>query len=225
MRHTRRQISQHIKEIAAANGVLQATKETFDEQRLDYAKELDRLKDRAQRDRLNLEADLDKLRQQKAAKSANRPATKIQRKIIPDDVEENSAKDLFAIVLEEVGEKERERESVRVRVEHVEQVRRKEQEHQREAAKMKTELKQAFNVEMQNLKIKHDQQLKQQKASMRKQDQDMDALKSELVKKDAEIALLREQNKHFENGRKMYSEQFEFLFKVNVVVRNRYQVL
>jgi len=200
---------------------MQAIKETFDEEKVEYRKEIERVKDKAQRESLNYETDLDKLKKQVVAKATSKSATKIVKKVVSDDVEKNNAKDLFSTIMTELKEKQEHNESKANKVDFEEQLKKKEQEHKGQMAKMKTELKHSFNVEMQNMRLINDRQLRQQKVLRKKQEQDIDALKHELVKKDAEIALLKEQNKHFENGRIMYSEQFEFLSRVIILINNR----
>jgi len=207
-----RKVAQLEKEIASSNGVVQATKETFEEEKIRFLKEMELEKEKTQADRLKHEAGYDNLKKQladkgiKIGKSSPRP-------LIGED-EVHSAGYYMSHIISEVRDNRKEYEAMATKLDYDKKIRGSELNHQEQMANLKTQLKHVFNLDLQNMKLTYEHQLKQAKKAMKDQEQEIEALKTEIVKKDSEVCLLRETNKHFENERRMYSEQTEFLSRV-----------
>ena len=139
------------------------------------------------------------------------------KKSMIDDAE-HSAPYYMAAITSGIQQKRKEFESMATRVEYEQRVKGLETEHQGELANLKTELKHVFNLDLQNMKLTYEHQLKQAKGSMKKQTEDIEVLRAAIVKKESEICLLRETNRHYENERRMYAEQTEFLSRVILLV-------
>jgi len=208
-----RKLAQLEKDLASANGVVQATKTSFEEEKLKYIKELEEEKEKAQADRLKYEAAIDQLQRELTGKGINK-AGDIANKILLDDNEEQSPAYYMTVILNDLKEKRKEGESRAVRVECEQRLRMLENEHQGQMVGLKTQLKHVFNLDLQNLKLTYEHQLKQVKISMKKQEEELELLRGELVKKESEISLLRERKKHYENEKRMYYEQVDTLSKV-----------
>lgn len=200
------------KEIASSNGVVQATKETFEEEKVRFFKEIESEREKTQAERLSHEAAYDNLKQQLAAKGI-KPGKASPRPIIGDD-EVHSAKFYLSNIINEIRGDRKMHDAMKTKMDYDHKIRASELKHQEDMASLKTQLKNVFNLDLQSLKLTYEHQLKQAKKAMKNQDQEIEVLRTEIVKKESEVCLLREMNKHFENERRMYSEQTEFLSRV-----------
>eukprot|EP00826_Nyctotherus_ovalis_P012461 TRINITY_DN13298_c0_g3_i1.p1 TRINITY_DN13298_c0_g3~~TRINITY_DN13298_c0_g3_i1.p1 ORF type:complete len:160 (+),score=43.51 TRINITY_DN13298_c0_g3_i1:342-821(+) len=133
--------------------------------------------------------------------------------IIGDD-EVHSTKYYMNNILNWIRSDRKSYEAKRTKIDYDHKIRAAELKHQEDMANLKTQLKNVFNLDLQSLKLTYEHQLKQAKKAMKNQDQEIEVLRTEIVKKESEVCLLREMNKHFENERRMYSEQTEFLSRV-----------
>ncbi len=201
------------RDFAAANGIIQATKEAFEEEKLKYVKELDEEREKAKNYMLEAHATIDKLQREvsKCAKSAG-PAVIPQPLLDPN--EEHTPDYFLKVILNDLKERRRENECLALKVEYEQKMRNLDGEHQSQMAALKTHLKRVFNLDLQNLKLSYEHDIKQIKMQMKKQDEEKEQLRGELVKKESEISLLREKNKHFDSERRMWFDHAEFLAKV-----------
>ena len=141
-------------------------------------------------------------------------AKDIIQKIEPHEYEPHTPEYLLKAILNDLKEKKKESDNMTLRVEYDQKMRVLESEHQDKLAGLKTQMKHVFNLDLQNLKLTYEHQLKQMKTTMKKLEEDNESLKNELVKKESETSLLKEKTRHFENERKMRLEHAEFLCRV-----------
>jgi hypothetical protein len=207
-----RKVAQLEKEIASSNGVVQATKETFEEERIRFLKEIESEREKTQADRLKHEAGYDNLKKQLADKGIK--IGKSSPKPLIGEDEEHSAGYYMSHIISEIRDHHKECDGMATKLNYDKKIKESEVNHQEQMANLKTQLKHVFNLDLQNMKLTYEHQLKQAKKAMKDQEQEIEVLKSEIIKKDSEVCLLRETNKHFENERRMYSEQSEFLSRV-----------
>ena len=112
-----RKLAQLEKDLASVNGTVQATKSSFEEERLKYIKQLEEEKEKAQADRLKYEAGIDQLQHEVAAKGANTSASaSVIRNMMPEDQEEHSSNYYLTVILNDLKEKRTEGESRAVKV-------------------------------------------------------------------------------------------------------------
>ena len=206
-----RKIAQLEKDLAAANGIIQATKEAFEEEKLKFVKELDEEREKSQSCRLKHEASIDQLQREVSKKGAG---PDIIKRMIPEEYEEHTPAYYLTVILNDLKEKRKENDGLALKVEYDQKIRNLESDHQGQLSALKTQLKRAFNLDLQNLKLAYENQMKQIKISMKKQEENIQILHGDLVKKESEISLLREKTRHFENERKMQHEHATFLSQV-----------
>ena len=137
--------------------------------------------------------------------------------MMPEDHEEHSSNYYLTVILNDLKEKRKEGESRAVKVECEQKLRMLENEHQGKMSSLKTQLKHTFNLDLQNLKLTYEHQLKQVKISMKKQDDELEILRGELVKRESEISMLKEHNRHYENEKRMYYDQVNTLTNVFLI--------
>jgi len=164
--------------------------------------------------RLKNEAMIDQLQRKVAEKPVGGEGGAVVRKMLPEDFGEHTPEYYMTVILTELKEKRKENENLALKVEYDQKMRSQEAEHQAEISALKTQLKRVFNLDLQNLKLAYEHQLKQVKISMKQQEEEIEILRGELVKRESEICLLREKNKHAENERRQHSEHAEFLARV-----------
>ncbi len=122
---------------------------------------------------------------------------------------------MLKMVLNELRERKEETANMSLKVEYEQKMRDLELRSQDGLAKLKSQMKHVFNLDLQNLKLTYEHQLKQLKISIKKQEEENELLRNELVKKDSEVSLIKERIRHFENERKVRLEHAEFLCRVS----------
>ncbi len=176
--------------------------------------EIDEERGKNQSHRLKYEATIDQLQRELGKKNPSAVQGMMPR-LAAESEDDHTPGFMLKLIMNELKEKRKENENLSLKLEYDQKLRAHESEFQDKLASLKTQMKHVFNLDLQNLKLTYEHQLKQLKISMKKQDEEMELLKAELVKKDSEINMLREKNRHFQNERKMRLEHAEFLCKVH----------
>lgn len=135
--------------------------------------------------------------------------------IVPEVDKEHTPEYMLKIILDEVREKRKENENLSLKVEHDQKLQQIASEQSEKISELKLQMKHMFNLDLKNLKLTYEHQLKQVKISMKRQEEEIEELKGELVKRESEIGLLREKSKYFDNEKKVHNEHTEYLTKVN----------
>lgn len=208
-----RRIAQLEKDLAAANGIVQATKEALEDEKARGLRELNAEREKAQSGRLKYEATIDQLQRELAKKNPGNTQDVVKR-INAAEPDEHSSEYLLRIVLNELREKKREADNMSAKIEFQQKARALEAEYQDKLGALKTQMKHVFNLDLQNLKLTYEHQIKQLKITIKKKDEENKLLKEELIKKESEIGLIREKNRYHENERKLRLEHAEFLCRV-----------
>ena len=209
-----RRVAQLEKDLAAANGIMQANKEQFEEEKVKSMREVDEERAKSQSHRLKYEATIDQLQRELAKKNPT-AAPGLMARVAPEQEEDHTPSFMLKLIMSELKEKRKENDNLSMKLEYDQKLRASENEYQEKVAALKTQMKHVFNLDLQNLKLTYEHQLKQLKISMKKQDEEMELLKHEMIKKDGEIGMLKEKNQHLQNERKMRLEHAEFLCKVS----------
>ena len=202
------------REIAVANGVLQAIKESFDEEKQLYLKEIEDEKTKAQIEEINYKSKIENLKNQIETIDQIGGLSEIMTESALELSENSSSNDLLKIIIRELNLNKKEEDCLSLKMKWNKKLNQAEIEYQRKIVNMKKESKRTFNLDMKNVKTSYENQLKQARNLIRKKDKDSELLKIELMKKDSEIKFLKEDNTRHENEKKMYSEQVEILSKV-----------
>ena len=212
-----RRLAQLEKDLASANGIIQATKEALEDEKTRAINELNIEREKTQSARLKFEATIDQLQRELAKKNqgnsggGQNPINKLN----PSDPEEHSSEYMLRIVLNELKEKKKEADNMSSKIELQQKARTLESEYQDKLNALKTQMKHVFNLDLQNLKLTYEHQIKQLKITIKRREDENKLLKEELIKKDSEIGLIREKNRYHENERKLRLEHAEFLCRVN----------
>lgn len=201
------------KDLAAANGIVQATKEALEDEKARGVRELNIEREKGQSSRLKFEATIDQL-QRELSKKAPGNTQEVVNRINASEPEEHSSEYLLRIVLNELREKKRAEENMSSKIEFQQKARALESEYQDKLGALKTQMKHVFNLDLQNLKLTYEHQIKQLKITIKKKDEENKLLKEELIKKESEIGLTKEKNRYHENERKLRLEHAEFLCRV-----------
>lgn len=171
-------------------------------------------REKLQANRLKFEATIDQLQRDLIKKS---PSTgqEIIRKLepVPDEGGHNSDY-LLKAVINELRNKNKESENMQSRIDFEQKARNLESEYQEKLNALKTQMKHVFNLDLQNLKLTYEHQLKQLKITIKKKEEEAKLYKDEMVKRETEIALIKEKNRHYESERKLRLEHAEFLCRV-----------
>eukprot|EP00826_Nyctotherus_ovalis_P004962 TRINITY_DN11100_c0_g1_i3.p2 TRINITY_DN11100_c0_g1~~TRINITY_DN11100_c0_g1_i3.p2 ORF type:complete len:244 (+),score=86.17 TRINITY_DN11100_c0_g1_i3:680-1411(+) len=214
---TGRRVAQLEKDLAAANGIVQATKEALDDEKTRGLRELNAEREKAQASRLKSEATIDQLQRELAKKHPGGPQQVVGH-LGAEEPEENSSGGMLKVVLNEIRGKKKESDNMQARIEYQQRARALESDYQDKLAALKTQMKHVFNLDLQNLKLTYEHQIKQLKITIKRKDEESKLLKEELIKKESEIGLTREKNRYHENERKLRLEHAEFLCRVRVCV-------
>lgn len=214
-----KQVAQLEKDIASANGIIQATKETFEEEKQKHEKELKEEIEKAHANRLKYEATIDELQRQLEKKNPGAVQEVIQ-KLAPQDAGEFSSGYYLKAILSELEEKKKENDSLSLKLEYEQKVRQIESEQADKLEALKAQMKHVFNLQLQSLRLTYEDQLAQKNCVIKDMKRENEIKKVELIKKESEISILKEKNRHFENERKMRLEHAEFLCRVFITCDN-----
>jgi len=197
---------------------VQATKEALEDEKARGLRELNVEREKAQSNRLKYEATIDQLQRDLAKKNPG-GTQEIVKRLNSEEPEEHSSEYMLRIVLNELREKRREGDNMSARIEFQQKTRALEAEYQDKLGALKTQMKHVFNLDLQNLKLTYEHQIKQLKITIKKKDDENKLLKEELIKKESEIGLIREKNRYHDNEKKLRLEHAEFLCRVFVVLK------
>lgn len=210
-------MAQLEKDLAAANGIVQATKEALDDEKARGLRELNTEREKAHANRLKAEATIDQLQRELTKKHPGGPQQVVGH-LSTEEPEENSSEGMLRVVLNEIRGKKKEGDNMQAKIEYQQRARALESDYQDKLAALKTQMKHVFNLDLQNLKLTYEHQIKQLKITIKRKDEESKLLKEELIKKESEIGLTREKNRYHENERKLRLEHAEFLCRVWVCV-------